>query len=161
MIWCLKDFAFGFLGAETYCTRFWDLLFCITLCQGAANHYAVCNGYATRYSDPTRMGIKDFDIWVFFRKQDEMIFNRRWIGRKDWHYTKFRRNLDGVGFIGRRVEFKGRSITFEKMGVECAVRRWVRSSGGVLPRFLSRKAVVGLYPEEVLGKVIWINPRLV
>ena len=34
----LKDFALGFLRYNAYCAKFQDLLLCITLCQGGANH---------------------------------------------------------------------------------------------------------------------------
>ena len=34
----LKDFALGFLRNNAYCAKFQDLLLCITLCQGGANH---------------------------------------------------------------------------------------------------------------------------
>jgi len=59
------------------------------------------------------------------------------------------------------MDFIGRSITFGKMDIEGTVRRWVQSAGGASPKSLLQKAVVGLYPHEVLGKVIWINPELV
>ena len=157
----LKDFALGFLRNNTYCAKFQDLLLCITLCQGAANHYAICQGYAKRYFDSTKIGVKDFDIWFFFRKEEGRIFNPRWIEKKDMGYTKFGRNPGDVGFRGRRMDFIGRSITFGKMDIEGTVRRWVQSAGGASPKSLLQKAVVGLYPHEVLGKVIWINPELV
>lgn len=156
----LKDLALGFLRNTAYCAKFQDLLLCITLCQGAANHYAVCHGYAKRYYDSTRIGVKDFDIWFFFRKEEARIFNPRWIGEKDLGYTKFGRNPDDVGFTGRRIDFIGRSITFGKMDIEGSIRRWLKSAGGVSPRYLLQKAVVGLYPDEVLGRVIWVNPDL-
>jgi hypothetical protein len=156
----LKDFALIFLRNWAYCAKFQDLLLCITLCQGAANHYAVCNGYAKRYFDSTRIGVKDFDIWFFFGKEQGRIFNPRWIGKKDLGYTKFGRNPDDVGFTGRRIDFIGRSITFGKMDIEGSIKRWLQSGGGASPKYLSQKAVVGLYPDEVLGKVIWVNPDL-
>jgi hypothetical protein len=156
----LKDFALIFLQNSTYCSKFQDLLLCITLCQGAANHYAVCNGYAKRYFDSTRIGVKDFDIWFFFGKAEGRIFNPRWIGKKDLGYTKFGRNPDDVGFKGRRIDFIGRSISFGKMDAEGSIKRWLQSGGGASPKCLSQKAVVGLYPNEVLGKVIWVNPDL-
>jgi hypothetical protein len=156
----LKDLALGFLRNTTYCAKFQDLLLCITLCQGAANHYAVCHGYAKRYFDSTRIGVKDFDIWFFFRKEEGRIFNPRWIGRQDLGCTKFGKNPDDVGFTGRRIDFIGRSITLEKMNVEDSVKHWLQSAGGASPKHLSQKAVVGLYPHAVLGKVIWINPEL-
>jgi len=114
-----------------------------------------------RYFDPKRIGVKDFDIWFFFRKDEGKIFNPRWIEKKDLGYTKFGRNPNDVGFRGRRMDFIGRSISFGKMDIEGTVRRWVQSSGGASPKSLSQKAVVGLYPHTVLGKVIWINPELV
>jgi len=80
----LKDFALGFLRNNTYCAKFQDLLLCITLCQGAANHYAICQGYAKRYFDSTKIGVKDFDIWFFFRKRREESLTPVGLKKKIW-----------------------------------------------------------------------------
>ena len=110
--------------------------------------------------NPKRMGVKDFDIWLFFRKEEGRIFNPRWIEKKDLGRTKFARNPDDIGFRGRRMDFIGRSVTFGKMDIEGTIRPWVQSAGRASPKNLSQKAFVGLYPHKVFGKVIWINPEL-
>jgi len=156
----LKDFALDCIQNNPYCAKFLDLLLSITLCQGAANHYAVCQGYAKHYLNSTKNGIKDFDIWFFFKKEEGKIFNPRWRAKKDLGETKFGKNPDDIGFMGRRVDFFGRSIAFSNMNIEDSIRHWLRYGGGPSPRCLSQKAVVGLYPEDVFGTVIWVNSDL-
>ncbi len=52
----LRDFAYSFLHNYHYTKQFQDLLLAITLCQGSANHYVVCQGCAKRYFDSERRG---------------------------------------------------------------------------------------------------------
>jgi hypothetical protein len=41
----------------------------MALCQGGGLHYAVTHGYAKRYLDPKQAGLKDVDIWIFFKRE--------------------------------------------------------------------------------------------
>lgn len=156
----LANFSINFLRNYPYCLNFYDFLLSVTLCQGAANHYAVCNGYAKRYFESNKNGVKDFDIWFFFKRKENNIFNPRWKVSRDLARTKFGRNPDETDYVGRRVDFFGRSIIFEGMGIEEAIRNWLRRGNSISPILISQKAVVGLYPNEILGKVIWVNPAL-
>ncbi len=156
----LRDFALNLLRTYPYCTRFSDLLLAITLCQGAANHYAVCNALARRYFDPRKNGVKDFGVWFFFRKEDGRTFNPRWLQPRDLGKTKFGSNPNEPRYQGRRVDFLGCSIDGNPNAIEASIVRWLRK-GSRSPGELSKKAVIGLYPNTVLGRVIWVNPDLI
>lgn len=106
----LQKISIDFLRKDPYMRKFKHLLLSITLCQGAANHYAVCQEEARRYYDSKRKGLKDIDIWVFFRKNKKINFNARWIKHFDFGPSKFGKNPEDVNYSGRRIDFLGRSI---------------------------------------------------
>jgi len=156
----LRDFSLNFLQTWPYCVKYKDLLLAITLCQGAANHYAVSQGYAKRYFNPEKAGVKDFDIWFFFVWDENWIFNPRWRMSRDLGVTKFGRYPDEIDYKGRRVDFLGRSIPLKNMDIEESIKDWLLNGSGSTPKYLSQKAVVGLAPEKILGRIVWINPEL-
>jgi hypothetical protein len=153
----LCEFACHYLETYPYTMKFKDQLLGIALCQGAANHYAVCNGAAKRYFDSEKCGIKDIDVWFFFKKTVNHNFNNRWLLQRDFGESKFGRNPDDEGYFGRRVDFLGRSIEFNNISVEGSIRDWITHGGGSSPYFISQKVVVGLYPADIFNKFIWIN----
>ena len=65
----------------------------ICLCQGAARHF-VRQGH----------GVKDFEVWTFFRKHPEKPFPYRRHPKKDFGHSRFGRHppmktIEGVGSI--------------------------------------------------------------
>lgn len=154
-----KEIALNVLLSTPYIRRYKANLITIALCQGGANHYVVTNGYAHRYFDPKKNGLKDIDIWFFFRKQG---FNPRWHRTRDFGPSKFGHDPEEPDYVGRRMDFYGRSIPFltgDTVGT--ALERWIRN--GVLkssPWYLSQKAVVALFPKTIMGNVLWVNPDL-
>ena len=72
---------------------------CVALCQGAALHYL-----------DGRNGIKDFDVWTFYRRHGRKQFPPRRIVSRDLGHTKFGRSPDRPDFDGRRVDLIGRSL---------------------------------------------------
>jgi hypothetical protein len=132
----------------------------IALCQGGANHYVVVNGYARHYYDPQRAGLKDIDIWFFFNKQG---FHPQWKLVDDFGPSKFGQNPEEPKYVGRRMDFFGRSISFQPRDtIKSAVERWVKSGvQGSSAWHLSNKAIVAIYPENIVGNILWINPNLV
>jgi hypothetical protein len=156
----LRDFACHFFESYHYTIKFKDQLLGIALCQGAANHYAVCQGAAKRYHDLEKCGVKDIDIWFFLKKTSDHNFNNRWIQQRDYGESKFGRNPEDEGYVGRRIDFLGRSIDFKNMSVEGSIRSWIIHGGGNSPNLISQKVVVGLYPEDIFNRFIWINESL-
>lgn len=131
----------------------------IALCQGGANHYVVTIGYARRYFDPKKNGLKDIDIWFFFRKQGFHPIRHQ---TRDFGPSKFGRNPQEPNYIGRKMDFYGRSIPFHTGdSVQSALVHWLNSGAPKSsPWYLSQKAVVALFPEDILGNVVWVNPDL-
>lgn len=159
----LRKFAYianNVLISTSYGRDFADSLITIALCQGGANHYMVTNGYIRYYYDPQKKGLKDIDIWFFFTKKG---FHPMWRRTIDLGPSKFGQNPDEPGYTGRRMDFFGRSIPFIAGDtIESALKRWLKNGNPKSsPWYLSRKAVVALFPEDIIGKVLWVNPSLV
>ena len=109
----------------------------IALCQGAALHYV----------NP-KVGIKDFDIWYFYRKNEEVGFPYR-----------AKRSIEN-GYKGRRLDFLRRAI--EKVVFDLypndpgkCIMEYLFERNTKTKRLLLEKAIVGLFPDEIFGKVIW------
>jgi hypothetical protein len=119
----------------------------------------VANGYARHYFDPRKNGLRDIDIWFFFSKQG---FHPMWHLEDDLGPSKFGQNPKEPDYVGRRMDFRGRSIPFHPEDtVQTALQRWLKSGArGSSPWWLYKKAVVALFPEEIIGKVLWVNPAL-
>jgi len=56
-------------------------------------------------------------------------------------------------YIGRRMDFFGRSIPFFRDDtIESALERWIRNgTPKSSPWYLAQKAVIAVYPEHILG----------
>lgn len=158
----IRDFAIAFLHSYPYTAAFAPDLVAATLAQGAANHYAVANGLARRHADPSRAGVKDVDVWFFFRRaRGRTGFNPRWLQSRDLGPSALGRNPSEPEYTGRRVDFLGRSIEMRQgEPPEEGIRRWLRRGAGS-PAELAKKAIIGLAPESVFGVSVWVNPRLV
>lgn len=115
----------------------------IALCQGAAQHFV---GQGT--------GVKDFDVWVFYRAHPKAPFPYRRIGRQDFGDPKFGRAPGRPTFRGRCVDVIGRSIP-SPAGSDSitAIRDYLSSGKTDSARELAKKAVVMLEPR--LGAIVW------
>jgi hypothetical protein len=106
-----------------------DRLLALCLCQGAADHYV-----------NREHGVKDFDVWAFFREHPRQRFPPRRIGHADFGHSKFGRHPDDEGYKGRRVDIIGRSIKV----VSCedamaAIQRYFRERRTTSARLLSQR----------------------
>ena len=109
----------------------------IALCQGAASHYI----------DPS-FGIKDFDIWHFYKEDRNIGFPYR------AHKTMEN------GYKGRSVDFLKRAISTELVNScshnpEKCIMEYLFEKNTNTKNLLLKKAIVGLFPEEIFGKVMW------
>jgi hypothetical protein len=128
--------------------RFRGRLLMLALCQGAALH-----------SVDGLHGVKDFDVWGFFRALPDASFPYRGAhGRRDFGSSRFGRHPDTDRYEGRRVDILGRSIDV-RQGEDAveAVRRWLANG----PRrssawYLAQRPVIAIYPEPMLGQRIWL-----
>lgn len=128
-----------------------DKLMCIALCQGAALHYI-----------DNKNGIKDFDVWSFFEQHKDRQFPYRRNVPYDFGDPKFGKSADRPNFIGRRVDCLGRSL--EKAKNETAIatlQKYLIESKTRTAQELAKKAVVIIYPNELLGTVVWPVERTV
>ena len=127
-------------------SRFRKLVLCRALCQGAALHYI-----------DHKNGVKDLDVYTFFRADKGKPWPYRRRGTADYGKPKFGIHPEDVGKLeGRRVDLLGRSI--EKGRGENpvdAVLRYLENQKSGTAWHLAQKAVVIIEPREFRGRVIW------
>ena len=127
-----------------------NALIAITLCQGAALHFL-----------DEKNGIKDFDIWYFYANTPNLRYPHRALKQVDSGMRKFGIHPSDAKrrYVGRRIHLMGRAIDCQhKLGQhdprKC-VLRYLMDHKTETARRLSEKAVIGLWPESIFGKVIW------
>jgi hypothetical protein len=120
-------------------------LFAVALCQGAALHYL-----------DRRNGVKDFDVWSFYRANPERQFPPRRRGKADFGDPAFGTTEGFSHFVGRRVDLIGRSLSAKTFNDPVAVLRdYLRARRTESARHLAEKAMVLLHPPEQFGRVVW------
>jgi hypothetical protein len=117
----------------------------LAFCQGAALHY-VAGGH----------GVKDFDVWAFFRAHPSGPFPWRRNGARDFGPSRFGRHPGMPRFAGRRVDVWGRSIEAQPTedGVG-ALRRYLFEGNTESARRLAERPVVAIGEGPDFGRVIW------
>lgn len=109
----------------------------IVLCQGAALHYI-----------NQKNGIKDFDIWLFYKTNRKV------------HLSVRKPFTDKKGYNGIKIDFMKRVISaslckkFFNRPDECILRH-LQEYNTPTKRLLLQKAVIGLYPKKIFAKIIW------
>jgi hypothetical protein len=122
-----------------------DRLFAVALCQGAALHYL-----------DGRNGVKDFDVWCFFRAMPGRTFPYRRRGQVDFGDPRFGQSPGFEHFVGRRVDVLGRSLPVSADDAPVDVLRGYLADGSTASaKALAEKAVVIIWPENLLGTVVW------
>ena len=126
--------------------RYEGRLICRALCQGAALHYV----------DGVN-GVKDFDVWSFYRALESGPFPYRRVGNADFGPSKFRRwPYDPARFAGRRIDLIGRSLPADPSADPASVLRTYLATGTTeSARQLAAKAVVLINPRDRSGEVVW------
>jgi hypothetical protein len=120
-------------------------LFAVALCQGAALHYL--NG---------KNGIKDFDVWSFYRAVRERPYPYRRRGIADFGDPKFGKTDDSPQFVGRRVDLLGRSLEAADISDPISILQAYLSDGKTeSARLLAQKAVILIEPDRLLGSIVW------
>jgi len=124
---------------RAYCNS----LIAICLCQGAASHYL-----------NSRVGIKDFDIWHFYVENESINFP----------YRAWKRIENG--YKEKPIDFLKRAIPRSLFGAypnspERVILEYMFTRNTLTKTLLLKKAVIGLFPNEIFGKVLWkgeLNP---
>ncbi len=109
----------------------------IALCQGAAWHYVNAS-----------IGIKDFDIWLFYRKSEEINLPCR-----------HRKSIED-GYKRRRIDFLRRAIGRDLCDVhfneaDKCIMQYLLQRNTQTKRMLLGKPVVGLFPDRIVDKIMW------
>lgn len=128
--------------AAAYANR----LLCIALCQGAGLHYI-----------DHRNGIKDFDVWSFYRRSSECTFpDRRPRIVRDFGDPRFGQSPDRPDFVGRRVDIFIKAVdAVETTTYSEAIRHYMAAGRTRTARLLRQKGVVVLYPANCMGTILW------
>ena len=119
------------------------------LAQGAAAH---------RVDPDAGIGVKDFDLWLFYRKR-EGVRRVRERGRAkvyDFGPSSLGRHPDDpVEFRGRRVDVMTRTVDAPR-GADPAdiVRSWL-ARGAASPNLLRQRPVILVWPRSRAGEVVW------
>jgi len=120
-------------------------LFAVALCQGAALHYL-----------DGKNGIKDLDVWSFYREHPSRMFPPRRRAKADFGDPKFGTSPDFEHFVGRRVDLIGRSIEVDDVSDPIEViRTYLRMKKTTSAKLLAQKAMILIEPGHLLGRVIW------
>jgi hypothetical protein len=120
-------------------------LVAVALCQGAALHYL-----------DGKNGIKDLDVWSFYRAAPERPYPYRRRGVADFGDPKFGTSANQPQFVGRSVDLLGRSIDARDFSDPVEVlREYLRSRKSESARLLAEKAVIIIEPASILGAVVW------
>ncbi|MFH2064747.1 MAG: hypothetical protein ABIK15_06090 [Pseudomonadota bacterium] len=121
----------------------------VALCQGAAMHY-----------HDKKNGIKDFDVWFFYPfNKKHLPYRTYW----NWDYTnpKFGHHPTISGYIGRKVDVLVRSIrNFTVDDPIKTIHQFLQFENTTSAKELSKKSVVMLSPDNLVGRVIWYKKKI-
>lgn len=129
--------------------RYGRRLFAIALCQGAALHYL-----------DGKNGVKDFDVWCFFRDSPGKPFPYRRNASADFGIAKFGKSPDRPDYQGRRVDILGRSLPCPDGQAPIEIlRAYLKDGRTESARALAEKAMILVYPSDQVGTVVWPAPH--
>lgn len=116
----------------------------IALGQGAALHYI-----------DKKSGVKDFDVWFFYPKRTITLPYRR-RGTADFGSLKFGKHPDDKDYTGRRIDILMRSDPhFKRNNPQRSLTNYLNQSNTQTAVKLSHKAMIGLWPDSLFGKILW------
>ncbi len=122
--------------------------------RGAEVLIALGQGAALHYIDE-KNGVKDFDVWFFYSKKEILLPYRR-RGKVDFGLSKFGKDPNDEGYAGRRIDILMRSDSFfSKERAQEDLINYLEKSETKTAKALSEKAMVGLWPDSLFGKVLW------
>jgi len=144
----LKEHEDFFIRNPHLKSAYYNSLIGICLCQGAALHLL-----------KRKVGIKDFDIWHFYEKHDSTSFPNRAHKRIE------------NGYKSKPIDFLKRAILKDicnsyPNNPEQIIMKYLCKENTNTKVHLLKKAIVGLYPDEIFNKVlhngkhdIWPSPN--
>ena len=148
----LKDIVLGSLKTRVYqapvARQYAGRLMMLTLCQGAAQNYLHgAHGKNGR-------GVKDLDVWAFhYDGLEKAVPSEDAHWRSDFGESHLGCNPHDDGYVGRRIDIIGRSIPFVGNAKDSFLT-WLTGDSHSASQLIKRP-VIGLFPENYLGAVIW------
>jgi hypothetical protein len=137
----LEDIYTHTVVAKLYRNR----LLAMTLCQGSAQHYV-----------DLRRGVKDLDVWLFFKAGLAKPFPYRARWTIDFGPSHLGRHPLDRGYEGRRIDLIGRSIAMHRGDTPgAAIARWLTNPGGS-PSYIRQRPIIGLHPENLFAQRLWM-----
>ena len=116
---------------------FHNSLIGICLCQCAASHYL-----------NSAIGIKDFDIWHFYRENKNSRFPYRAHKSIEKGYKK-----RGIGFLKRAIpQHICRLSPSEPSRI---ILNYLCQEDNRTKKELLKKAIIGLWPSDIFGHILW------
>lgn len=119
-----------------------DRLILLALCQGGAQHYV-----------DRVTGVKDLDVWAFFRAGADRPFPWRARWNADFGPSRLGRHPADEGYLGRRVDVMGRSLPACGTRDVDAVRAWLHGRSKSA-RLLVKRPMIALFPDALFGKLL-------
>jgi hypothetical protein len=121
---------------------------------------ALCQGSAMHFHDKVN-GVKDFDVW-FFYPFNETHLPYRTIWNWDYKNPKFGRHPSIADYYGRKVDVLVRSIKnySNNQNPIDTIHQFLQYENTPTSKALAKKAAVILYPESLLGKVVWYKQKI-
>tara|TARA_R110002095_G_scaffold180525_1_gene158005 strand:+ start:874 stop:1386 length:513 start_codon:yes stop_codon:yes gene_type:complete len=120
---------------------------------------ALCQGGAMHYYDKVN-GIKDFDVWFFYPFNKKHLPYRT-IWNWDYDNPKFGQHPDMLVYSGRKVDVIVRSIkNYVDNDPVNTIYHYLDYENTSSSTELARKAVVLLYPDSQLGRVVWYKHKI-
>jgi hypothetical protein len=105
-------------------------------------------------------GVKDFDVW-FFYPFNETHLPYRTIWNWDYKNPKFGRHPSIADYYGRKVDVLVRSIkNYSNQNPIDTIHQFLQYANTPTSKALAKKAAVMLYPESLLGKVVWYKQKI-
>lgn len=122
----------------------------VALGQGAALHYI-----------DKKNGVKDFDVWFFYPRLNDTVLPFRRMGKVDFGESKFGRHPDFKGLMGRKIDVLMRSdVHFNDGDPRECLFGYLTDGTTTTAQMLSQKAMIGLYPEQYFGQILWREGEL-
>lgn len=129
-----------FFERNPHLIKYREKLIAVCLCQGAALHYV-----------NQKNGVKDFDIWYFYKDLAALRYPYRALRHTFINLPKF--GTKPVDLLGRTIDSSIVKVALGEPSV--CIQEYLQARRTTTARKLSEKAVIGLYPDHILGKTIW------
>lgn len=129
----------GFISRNPHHASLPARLLFVGLCQGGAQHFV----------DGTH-GLKDFDVWMFFAAgTGDPIYPVRRRGVATYEGPRFQNSTRRIDVLGRTLKVKLQADP------ALSLNSYLSTPSTSTAWHLAQRPVVALWPEPLIGQVIW------